>query len=348
MKSAIEFTPETAAAPEVNGLRRLSARLGRDPRLVQASNGNTSVKRDGTLWIKASGRWLANAMREDSIVALELAEVHARIRSGEEITSLSDGTSKLRPSIETPMHAVLPHRVVIHVHSINTIAWAIRRHAEKQLQERLAGLHWSWVPYVASGIPLARRIEERIALTPETDIFILGNHGLVVCGQDCDEAEALLKEVDRRLDIPPRPCPVANIALLKEIACAARLQVPDDCALHALGLDAASMSILKGGVLFPCQAMFLGEKTPMLPPGAVVQKFGNGSNSRRPSFVIVEGEGVLLDGGASSSEHATLAALAEVTQRTDSCDQVRYLEQEEIFDLMSTSAEAYRSNIAQN
>src|SRR6185437_11806138 len=67
LKSAIEFTPETAAAPEVNGLRRLSARLGRDPRLVQASNGNTSVKRDGTLWIKASGRWLANAMREDSI-----------------------------------------------------------------------------------------------------------------------------------------------------------------------------------------------------------------------------------------------------------------------------------------
>jgi rhamnose utilization protein RhaD (predicted bifunctional aldolase and dehydrogenase) len=337
LNSAIEFTSETAAVPEVIGLRRLSARLGRDPRLVQASNGNTSVKRGGTLWIKASGRWLANAMREDSIVALELAEVYARIRSGEEITSLSDGTSKLRPSIETPMHAVLPHRVVIHVHSINTIAWAIRRHAEEQLRERLAGLHWSWVPYVASGVPLARRIEERIARAPETDIFILGNHGLVVCGQDCDRAEALLKEVDCRLDIPPRPCPVANMALLREIACAAKFQVPDDCSLHALGLDMASMSILKGGVLFP-----------ILQPGAVVQKFGNGSNTRRPSFVVVEGAGVLLDRGASSSEHATLAALAEVTQRTDSCDQVRYLEQEEIFDLMNTSAEAYRSNIAQN
>ncbi|MGH9572110.1 MAG: class II aldolase/adducin family protein [Candidatus Acidiferrales bacterium] len=348
MKGAIEFASEAAAVPEITGLRRLSARLGRDPRLVQASNGNTSVKIDGALWIKASGRWLANAMREDSIVALELAEVHACVRAGEEITSVSDGTSKLRPSIETPMHAVLPHRVVIHVHSINTIAWAIRRHAKEQLQERLAGLHWSWVPYVASGVPLARRIEARIALAPETDIFILGNHGLVVCGQDCDRAEALLMEVDHRLDIPPRPCPMANIALLKEIASAAKFQVPDDCSLHALALDMASMSILRRGVLFPCQAMFLGEKAPILQPSAVVQKFGNGSNKRRPSFVIVEETGVLLDHGASSSEHATLAALAEVTQRTDSCDQVRYLEEEEIFDLMSTSAEAYRSNIAQN
>ena len=349
LKSAIEFTSEAAAAPEVTGLRRLSARLGRDPRLVQASNGNTSLKIDGALWIKASGRWLANAMREDSIVALELAEVHARIRSGEEIASLCDGRSKLRPSIETPMHAVVPHRVVIHVHSINTIAWAIRRQAEEQLQERLAGLHWSWVPYVASGIPLARRIQERIARAPETDIFILGNHGLVVCAQDCDGAEALLKEVDRRLDIPPRPFPVANIALLEEIACAAKLQVPNDCSLHALGLDAASISILRGGVLFPCQAMFLGEKTAILPPRTVVQRFGNGCCVQRaPSFVIVEGAGVLLDPAASSSEHATLAALAEVTQRTESSDQVRYLRQDEIFDLMNTSAEAYRSNIAQN
>ena len=36
-------------------LVRLSARLGRDPLLVQASSGNTSIKLDGVLWIKASG-----------------------------------------------------------------------------------------------------------------------------------------------------------------------------------------------------------------------------------------------------------------------------------------------------
>ena len=38
-------------------LVRLSARVGRDPLLVQASSGNTSIKLEGVLWIKASGEW---------------------------------------------------------------------------------------------------------------------------------------------------------------------------------------------------------------------------------------------------------------------------------------------------
>ena len=44
---------------EFASLRDLSARMGSDPMLVQASNGNTSIKFDGILWIKASGNgWL--------------------------------------------------------------------------------------------------------------------------------------------------------------------------------------------------------------------------------------------------------------------------------------------------
>jgi len=42
----------TALAPLV----QLSARVGRDPLLVQASSGNTSMKLDGVLWIKALGQ----------------------------------------------------------------------------------------------------------------------------------------------------------------------------------------------------------------------------------------------------------------------------------------------------
>ena len=64
----------------IAGLRRLSARIGRDPLLVQASSGNTSVKADGVLWIKASGKWLAHATREESLVPLDLAEVRACVR----------------------------------------------------------------------------------------------------------------------------------------------------------------------------------------------------------------------------------------------------------------------------
>ena len=37
------------------------ARIGADPLLVQGAGGNASWKEAGTLWIKASGTWLADA-----------------------------------------------------------------------------------------------------------------------------------------------------------------------------------------------------------------------------------------------------------------------------------------------
>ena len=113
----------------IAGLRALSARIGRDPLLVQASSGNTSLKADGVLWIKASGKWLAHAEREEGLVPLDLAEVRACVRRNVEFagTYTSPLGNALRPSIETAMHAVLPQRVIIHVHSVNAIAWAVRQ-----------------------------------------------------------------------------------------------------------------------------------------------------------------------------------------------------------------------------
>src|ERR1039457_1755214 len=111
---------------ELTSLLELSVRLGCDPLLVQANNGNISVKLDGVLWIKASGKWLANAKREETFVPVELAIIKESLRNNMEIVETNIQHSPLRPSIETAMHAVLHHDVVVHVHSVNTIAWAIR------------------------------------------------------------------------------------------------------------------------------------------------------------------------------------------------------------------------------
>jgi len=42
-------------------LLELAGRVGRNPLLTQASTGNISLKLDGVLWVKASGKWLADA-----------------------------------------------------------------------------------------------------------------------------------------------------------------------------------------------------------------------------------------------------------------------------------------------
>ena len=41
---------------DLAALARVSAELGRNRLLIQAAGGNTSVKADGVLWVKASGR----------------------------------------------------------------------------------------------------------------------------------------------------------------------------------------------------------------------------------------------------------------------------------------------------
>ena len=43
----------------------ISCELGKDHMLVQSAGGNTSFKKDEKMWIKASGKWLSNAKKED-------------------------------------------------------------------------------------------------------------------------------------------------------------------------------------------------------------------------------------------------------------------------------------------
>jgi rhamnose utilization protein RhaD (predicted bifunctional aldolase and dehydrogenase) len=330
---------------EMMSLRDLSARVGGDPLLVQASNGNTSIKLDGVMWIKASGRWLARATEEDMFVPVELAEVRELINEDSEISLRHHIKDTKSASIETPMHAVLRHRVVIHVHSINAIAWAIRVDGPDQLKERLDGLQWRWIPYTASGIPLARTIEKAVAGAPDTDVLILGNHGLVVCGSDCRAAENLLAEVERRIAIPPRRAPKADSAVLEMIARVSGWQFPDLETLHALGTDSVTRTILSGGVLYPCQAIFLGRTMPLFPPAILVSKFSDCfcGAEKVPPFIAVEKGGVMLNEKMNDAELATLIALAEVAQRTSETARLRYLEDSEVENVLSGGADSYRS-----
>src|SRR5947209_3956078 len=166
----------TAISSDLQKLLEITARVGCDPLLTQASTGNTSAKLDGVLWIKASGRCMADALRDDILVPLDLEQVSMDCMRRD----IDPSERYPRASVETAMHATLPHRFVLHVHCVNTIAWAVRRDGPIQLRARLEGMRWQWVPYTASGLPLACAIERALRERPGADVFVLGNHGLVI------------------------------------------------------------------------------------------------------------------------------------------------------------------------
>ncbi len=339
---------------EIAELLSLSARVGGNPLLVQASSGNTSIKLDGTMWIKASGKWLAHATQEETLVPVELAACRANLLASNEFSGTGawvDG-NYLRASIETAMHAILPHRVVIHVHSVNTISWAVRLDGPERLTERLAGLRWSWIPYVSSGLPLARMIGQAYAEQPDTSIFVLANHGLVVCGESCEAAESLLSEVERRVAVTARTNAEVDCALLTQILSCTSSQssasspwsLPDPIELHALGTDALSLKILRGGILYPCQAIFLGTQVAMMPDCEFLpdgmEQFEH--ECEMPAFGIIEGRGVVTNRKITASQRSVLNGLLEVVQRLDATAPIRYLTDSEVLTLLNEDAHRYQ------
>jgi len=330
---------------EIASLLELSARIGRDPLLAQASTGNTSIKIDGVLWMKASGKWLADAQRGDFLIPVDLAQVRECVRLNmDPAEKYSNESGNLRASIETAMHAVLLQRVVIHVHSVSAIAWAVREDASTLLEVLLIGLRWQWIPYVASGLPLAQAIEESVILSPDTEVLVLGNHGLVICGEDCAAAEALLTEVERRLAITPRTAPEPDRANLARIAESSPWTLAEDAALHALGTDAISREVLSGGLLYPCQAIFSNSTTPEFFRPVSGEDAAESYESRygdRP-FLIVEGSGMLIGRTMTPAQYAVLGGLAEVVQRISRTAPLRYLTEYEIGRGLNVDAYRYR------
>src|ERR1051325_9138636 len=102
---------------EMPALRALSARVGADPLLVQAAGGNTSLKCDGVMCIKASGTWLQHAEARDIFVPVALDPLlEALDRDDPACETCTDfvrgdlNRLGLRPSIETTVHASFAHR----------------------------------------------------------------------------------------------------------------------------------------------------------------------------------------------------------------------------------------------
>jgi rhamnose utilization protein RhaD (predicted bifunctional aldolase and dehydrogenase) len=332
---------------EIRSLLELSAGIGRDPLLVQASSGNTSVKLGPVLWIKASGKWLAHATEQEILLPVNLAEANQCVQQNIDPAGAYQNRSgnSLRASVETAMHAVLPHRIVIHVHSVNTIAWAVRRDGAEQLKDPLAGLAWQWMPYVDSGLPLAHAIERALLHDADTDVFVLGNHGLVVGGDDCESAKALLYEVEKRLAIIPRCAPQPDYAFLAQLTDALGWRLPENAAVHALGTDAISQSIVCSGVLYPCQAIFLTPQVRVLLRSVPLSRAIEGCYRRHRAapFLIAKDSGVIVSETMSAAEYAMLFGLMHVVQRIDACIPIRYLTNAEVESLLTVDTYGYRT-----
>jgi len=330
---------------ELAPLIELSSRIGRDLDLVQAGGGNTSVKDGDTVWVKASGKWLAHAADDEMFVPAPLSDILRYLEQGRDYTveQKTPSGAALRPSVESAMHAVLPHRVVIHVHSVRTISWSVRTNPENALDARLESLRWEWIPYIHPGWLLARSIQERLRSRP--DVLVLGNHGLVVGADDCDSAESLLRDVEQRLDTKASAGSEPDASGLERLAEGTEWRMPNNPEVHALGTNRSFCDIASQGTMYPDHCVYLGPAVAVLRDGESINDAVIRYRQRydyEPAVLLVAGMGVLISNRLSLSGAQLLICLKRVVERIAPEEGVHYLEDMDVARLMNWDAEKYR------
>jgi rhamnose utilization protein RhaD (predicted bifunctional aldolase and dehydrogenase)/NAD(P)-dependent dehydrogenase (short-subunit alcohol dehydrogenase family) len=185
-------------------LRVYSSRLiGRDPALVLHGGGNTSVKtvvRDDlgrqveVLCVKGSGFDLQD-MEPEGLPALRLEPLRALrhlAELGDEDMVNAQRTRMLNasapnPSVETLLHAFLPHKFIDHSHADAMLSMLDQPEAEKLCLERF-GRRFAFVPYVMPGFALAKLAAEVYEKQPDCQGLLLLQHGFFTFGQTAEES----------------------------------------------------------------------------------------------------------------------------------------------------------------
>lgn len=179
--------------------------LGREPSLVLHGGGNTSVKireanilgePEDILYVKGSGWDL------ETIEAAGFAPVRmAHLLKLAELPSLSDPqmVNELKthttqsgaptPSVETILHAILPHKFVDHTHADSIIAITNTPDGEARIRE-VYGDSLVIIPYIMPGFDLARlcALEFRKQAHAGTRGMILLKHGIFSFGETARES----------------------------------------------------------------------------------------------------------------------------------------------------------------
>ncbi|MDG4475345.1 bifunctional aldolase/short-chain dehydrogenase [Thiovibrio frasassiensis] len=213
-KEAQAFVGAYPQCPAELALRVYTSRLlGAEEDLVLHGGGNTSVKgvitnlvgeEQEILYIKGSG-WDLGVIAPQGFPALDLAYLR-KLRQVQDLsdaemvnqfrTHLLDAASP-NPSIETLVHAFLPHRFIDHTHADAIVTLSNREDGAKQLHEAL-GTNIAILPFIMPGLPLARAMAELYESRPEIDCIILANHGIFTFGDDAKTA------YDRMIDYVSR------------------------------------------------------------------------------------------------------------------------------------------------
>ena len=194
-------------------IRELSNRYGADPEFVLAGGGNTSCKDEKYLYVKPSGVSLAK-IKETDFVKLDRKIVHSCFELGEfadkdereahikKLMAFAVVGEGARPSVEAPLHEIMPFRYVVHTHPAVVNGMTCGCDGARVCAELFPDA--LWVDYCDPGFTLAKVVYDacvgyRAAKGGDPKVIFLQNHGVFVGADSAEEIDALYADMIRKL-----------------------------------------------------------------------------------------------------------------------------------------------------
>jgi NAD(P)-dependent dehydrogenase (short-subunit alcohol dehydrogenase family)/rhamnose utilization protein RhaD (predicted bifunctional aldolase and dehydrogenase) len=200
---------------KLSDLIEISRYYGNKKDYVIAGGGNTSLKNDTDIWVKASGTSLADISR-DGFAVLDraiLKEIYTKKYSNESIAREAEVKADLcracrpgvvvRPSVETSLHELISYAFVVHTHPtlVNAITCA------KKAEETICSLFGDaalFIPYTDPGYVLFTTIREQLITwrsshNDDPKMIFLENHGVFVAADTIDEIKILYGSIESEI-----------------------------------------------------------------------------------------------------------------------------------------------------
>lgn len=319
------------------------AELGKNPLLVQGAGGNVSWKEGHTLWVKASGAWLADATTRDIFVPVDLAALRASIDK-ENFSAVPElqVASELKPSIETILHALMPHTVVVHVHAVDVLALLVRDTVHQDLESRIGdALNWVCVDYHKPGAQLAVSIHAALVGHTDANVVFMKNHGLVIGGASVDDIRNGLTTITARLAETSVATPAAHAAVAEHPD---YIAVPDG-AVQALAQNHSLFQRLRTDwALYPDHVVFLGAAAHVYESWDAFRHTRSNA-SPLPELIFIQHCGVFVLPSFSKAKTAQLRCYYDVMLRQGLDNVLHVMNHQQIDEVLNWDSEKYRQRL---
>jgi rhamnose utilization protein RhaD (predicted bifunctional aldolase and dehydrogenase) len=340
----------TASSCIEKQVKAFCAQISADPLLVQGAGGNVSWKDDDVLWVKASGTWLAEAESKEIFVPVNLPHLQDALAQQDfSVKPEMASSSGLRPSIETLLHALMPHRVVVHLHAVEILAHLVRINARQKLQGLVGNaVKWIFVDYFKPGADLAREVFEGLKNRPDADVVFMGNHGVVIGGANVDDVANTLHTLIFKLKAKSPLSEPEGWPATRQSDFLTRGYIPcGDRQVNLLAIKDELISRLRHEwALYPDHVVFLGAEANILERNFRMIELDERARCK-PPFIIAVGDGVYESSAITPAQKAQLRCYFDVVVRQDGNEELSTLNNSHVSELLDWDAEKFRKNTSQ-